>query len=316
MVVRYSSIVTSIPHTSPPHYPDNLPPARFAFHIHQTMTTQCRVALLGLPDDLGVRLNNGRPGAKDGPRAFREALSRYGVAEPDGWTWPKVFDAGDVIPAPGHDADALNETHRRVTEATTALLDLGLFPIAIGGGHDLTFPFVRAVINKFGPLPGVYFDAHLDVRESIGSGMPFRRLVEQCGVPRLYNLGLDEMANAREFVDWFRGHGGEFRSLSNLAKVETPANGCFASFDLDVIDMSAAPGVSAANPRGWTPHTASAAVHEVANKLPLRCFDIMELSPPYDESGRTARLAAHLFLSFLRGLSERPAGFSGPGTAH
>ena len=27
--------MTTIPHTSPPHYPDNLPPARFAFHEHR-----------------------------------------------------------------------------------------------------------------------------------------------------------------------------------------------------------------------------------------------------------------------------------------
>jgi arginase family enzyme len=40
----------------------------------------------------------------------------------------------------------------------------------------------------------------------------------------------------------------------------------------------------------------------------LKCFDIMELNPLCDESGRTARLAAHLFLTFLRGYSERTDG--------
>ena len=78
----------------------------------------------------------------------------------------------------------LEATHRRVTAATTALLDAGLFPIAIGGGHDLTFPFVRAIAAEHSGLAGVYFDAHLDVRETRGSGMPFRRLVEDCGVSR------------------------------------------------------------------------------------------------------------------------------------
>ncbi|MCC6676538.1 MAG: formimidoylglutamase [Phycisphaerales bacterium] len=296
--------MTLIPHTSPPHYPDAIAPARFAAHIQQMLPVGCRVAILGLPDDLGVRLNNGRPGAKDGPRAFREALSRYGVAEPAEWSWPKVFDAGDVMPAPGSDEAALTETHRRVTEATAKLLDLGLFPIAIGGGHDLTFPFVRAVITRFGPLAGVYYDAHLDVRDTAGSGMPFRRLVESCGVQRLYNLGLDHWANTRSHVTWFRAHGGDFCE-GLLPHVEAPPGGCFASFDLDVIDMSAAPGVSAPNPQGWTANMASVAVHEAGRQLPLRCFDLMELNPAHDEGGRTARLAAHLFLSFLRGFAAR-----------
>jgi arginase family enzyme len=38
----------------------------------------------------------------------------------------------------------------------------------------------------------------------------------------------------------------------------------------------------------------------------VRCFDIMELCPAHDEGGRTARLAAHVFLSFLRGFAGRP----------
>ena len=69
-----------------------------------------------------------------------------------------------------------------------------LFPIAIGGGHDLTFPFVRAVIEFWRTRgidigSGVYFDAHLDVRDTPGSGMPFRRLIEDCGVNALVNFG-------------------------------------------------------------------------------------------------------------------------------
>jgi arginase family enzyme len=32
----------------------------------------------------------------------------------------------------------------------------------------------------------------------------------------------------------------------------------------------------------------------------------MELNPEFDAEGRTARLAAHMFLTFLRGLAERP----------
>ncbi|HTV22665.1 MAG TPA: hypothetical protein VMG12_28445, partial [Polyangiaceae bacterium] len=39
----------------------------------------CRCALLGLADDLGVKLNGGRVGARGGPSAFRAALARYGV---------------------------------------------------------------------------------------------------------------------------------------------------------------------------------------------------------------------------------------------
>lgn len=89
------------------------------------------MGLIGLADDLGVRLNSGRPGAKGGPSAFRAALARYGSSDA---AWPGVFDAGDVDPAPGDDAAALDRTHARVTEAVAALLDAGLLPVGVGGG--------------------------------------------------------------------------------------------------------------------------------------------------------------------------------------
>ena len=281
--------------------------------------------MIGLADDLGVRLNSGRPGAARGPNAFREALSRYGVAHPQGWTWPIVLDAGDVVPAPGSDAGALDETHRRVTAAVTALLDAGLFPIAIGGGHDLTFPFVRAVAARWPKLSGLYFDAHLDVRDTPGSGMPFRSLVERCGVRELRLHGFNPLANAREHVEWFRAHGGRIApsgvdplmvddpdalvpgSTHGDPRAPFPRGDCFVSFDLDVLDAAHAPGVSAVNPAGWTVAAAETWAFAAGRNPRVRCFDIMELNPEYDADGRTARVAAHLFLSFLRGFAERPA---------
>ena len=73
----------TIPHCSPPVWPEAIPASRFASLIRRASPEGCRIGLIGLADDLGVRLNNGRPGAREGPRAFRAALARYGVADPD-----------------------------------------------------------------------------------------------------------------------------------------------------------------------------------------------------------------------------------------
>jgi formimidoylglutamase len=272
----------------------------------------CRVALIGLPDDEGVKLNNGRPGAKDGPRALRAALAGYGVAAPDGFQWPRIFDAGDVVP--GKD---IHETHQRVTEATAALLEHKLFPIGVGGGHDLTFPFVRAVASgsraqgaeaQAPPLAIVYFDAHLDVRDTVGSGMPFRSLVEHCGVRELHVFGLNTFANTHEHTEWFKAHGGRVHHVKPAAgtPIQLPPHGnCAVSFDMDVLDAASAPGVSAINPCGWSVSQAEPWLLAAGRSERVKSFDIMELNPAYDEGGRTARVAAHLLLTFLRGFSER-----------
>ena len=291
--------MSQLPNTSAPPWPGDTPAGRFASTIRTDSSDGCAIALLGLPDDTGVRLNNGRTGAAGGPKAFRAALARYGAADSAVGPLPRVFDAGDVMPT-----GSLEKTHERVTEATTALLERGLFPIAIGGGHDLTYPFVRAVAAKHPKLAGIYFDAHLDVRATAGSGMPFRRLVEDCGVSALHLHGFRPLVNSLEHLDWFRAHGG--RTHPENAKVVLPkAKNLFVSFDLDVLDDAHAPGVSALNPAGWNVREAEAWVRACGTDPRVRCFDLMELNPAHDPDGRTARAAAHLFLSFLQGFAQR-----------
>ncbi len=290
----------NVPNTSPPAWPGPIGSGRFAARIEPGLMPGPGIALLGMPDDTGVGLNGGRLGARDGPSALRAALARYGSAEPSGFAWPSVCDAGDVEPA----GDDLHESHRRVTEAVRVIMEAGRLPLGIGGGHDLTYPFVRGVQQAIGrPMAGVYFDAHLDVREEIGSGMPFRRLIEGGHCERLDVHGLDAMANSREHIDWFCAHGG--RVDPHGPSGPWPEDDVFVSFDLDVIDQSCAPGVSAMNPAGWSPAQSCVWVRAAGQCDRVRCFDVMELSPPNDEQGRTARLAARLVLEFIRGFAER-----------
>lgn len=333
--------VVVIPFVAPPVWPTPVRQGRLASTIVRNSSElredreamaqfkKCRVALLGIPDDTGVELNHGRPGAKHGPHALRAALARYGVASPmdepeTGSAYPRIFDAGDVILG-----QTIHETHDRVTEATQALLEAGLFPIAIGGGHDLTFPFVRGVSRVFGPLTGVYLDAHLDVRPDVGSGMSFRSLLDGGFARRVTCVGADALSNTREHLAYLHSRGCAVQNF-NPASWPGPETGAagddrqFVSLDMDVIDMAHAPGVSAMNPCGMTPAQVGAYVDAAGRSPYVKCFDIMELSPPNDEppgggaapistgaaaagGGRTARLAAHLLLRFLRGYTERPA---------
>ncbi|MFZ4575371.1 MAG: arginase family protein, partial [Phycisphaerales bacterium] len=165
---------------------------------------------------------------------------------------------------------------------------------------------VRGVCAVHGPLAGEYFDAHLDVRETTGSGMPFRRLVEECNAGPLRVHGLNPIVNSKEHTDWFLRHRGEI--CTRWAPPDRPAHArMFVSMDLDVLDAAHAPGVSAINPAGWSVRELEAAALWAGRDPRVVCFDLMELCPTHDVGGRTARVACHLFLTFLRGLSERPA---------
>jgi arginase family enzyme len=289
-----------LPHTRPGNWPVDLAESKLASRF-RSAPDGCQIGLIGIPDDTGVKLNHGRTGAAQGPDALRAALARYGVAEAHDWRWPSIWDAGDVEVVPGD----LEATHVRVTEATQALIGRGVFPIMIGGGHDLTFPFVRAVAEQNSPMHGIYFDAHLDVRAETGSGMPFRRLIETGAADSLRVHGLDPYANSREHTEWFSANGGRIGGL--LPDDDWHNQASFVSLDMDVFDSAYAPGVSAHNVCGWPPQLGERWCYQAGRHEQVRCFDIMELSPPYDQDGRTARLAARILLAFLRGFSERSA---------
>jgi formimidoylglutamase len=314
-----------VPHTSPPKWPA-VAATRFASTIRTDEHEKCTVALLGLPDDLGVRLNGGRPGAREGPDAFRAALAGYGTA----WDARRgaglhglVYDAGDVIPAHGDGEAALMETHARVEAAVLQLHGAGLIVACIGGGHDLTLPAVAALAQHSGlAVGGINFDAHTDVRERIGSGMPFRKLIEKSWLsPTAFvEVGLSRFVNSEADWEWLVEQGSvawradDVLGLRRYRREVLPAamkialrteSAAFVSIDLDGIDSAQAPGVSAMNPCGLSVRHAALLAEAAGREQRIWHFDIMELSPPHDVTGRTARVAAHLFLSFVAGVVER-----------
>ncbi len=314
-----------IPHTTQPTWAPKRP-GRFSSTIRTDSPDGCALALLGLPDDRGVILNHGRPGAKEGPGAIRNALAAFGTSY-DGLHEREldvaIYDAGDVTPSTLSDpVEALHETHERVTEAARAIHDLGMIPICLGGGHDLTFPTVRALAQHAGvPVGGLNLDAHLDVRAEPGSGMPFRSLIEGGHLnPKCYTtLGAGRFSNSREHSEWLASKGGRIidaetvlksdapikEAFSRMATGEAPDAPAFVTIDLDAIDASQAPGVSAMNPMGVSVQHAVQVARLAGSRTNVRHFDIMELSPMHDDRGRTARIAALLVLTFVAGFRGR-----------
>ena len=52
------------------------------------------LAILGAPDDIGVRLNRGRPGALAGPDAAREAFYKFALPDTEEFNRLEFIDIG------------------------------------------------------------------------------------------------------------------------------------------------------------------------------------------------------------------------------
>lgn len=249
------------------------------------------VTLFGLPFDGAVI---GRKGAREGPDAIRTQLRKLKSDKPARWR-----DLGDAhMPT---DVVAAGEVAR---EAMKRALADGGFPVALGGDHSLTYGLVRGVVDKLGEVSVLNLDAHLDVRLATppNSGTSFRRLVEDKIVDprRIAEVGIRPFANSPKYLAWAKGAGIHVVTadrIDRLAEALDAIRGpLYVSLDIDVLDETAAPGVSAPTPGGLS----TAQLLEIMRALAKRnvvALDVVETCPPLDQDDRTARAAAWAILA-------------------
>ncbi|HET6330390.1 MAG TPA: arginase family protein [Holophagaceae bacterium] len=282
--------------------------------LNETTLRSGDIVLLGLCNEVGVLANGGRPGAAEGPAAFRAAFGRLPMRALQG---RRLLDAGD-IPASVPYETFLDGAEVVVAEAARA----GALPLVIGGGHDCSYGIYRGLAAT-GKAAVLAVDAHLDVRPEHGpnSGNPFFRMIE-AGLDGsdLAQVGLVRFVNAAEHETWLRLKGAALQFLEPGREMETvgTAKGALAvfaqrqrrvlaTFDLDALQAAHAPGVSALNPWGLDASSALAIAKACGACPAVAALDLMELAPPLDRDGQTAKLAAFLAAAFLEGAASRPS---------
>lgn len=265
--------------------------------------------LLGLPFDASIPT---RPGAKMGPQAFREALPSLTTFGRGIELAGRVCrDLGDVDLPP----DSIQTAHDRVQSASRDIFATGAIPFFIGGDNGLTGAVIRGLADARPDLRLglVIIDSHYDVREyddedSLSSGTPYRRALETsvCAGARTFILGTREFANSAYYERWVHEQGittvpvdaFDIATAHEIASevrktLEAMCDAIFLSIDIDAVEL---PGSSAAAPGTLTSREMIAIVREIAASPRLIGCDLSELSPPWDVSGMTAKLACRLFL--------------------
>jgi formimidoylglutamase len=265
--------------------------------------------LIGLPFDSSIP---SRPGAKLGPKAFREALSSHTTFGRGVELSARVCrDLGD-LDLPG---TSVRRAHERVQAAARDVFSRGGVPFFIGGDNGLTGAIIRGLADARPELKLglVVIDSHYDVREyddedSLSSGTPYRRALETpiCDGARTFILGTREFANSSYYDRFVREQGITTIPMDTFdeqpagaiarnvrERLEAVSDALFLSIDIDAVEL---PGSSAAAPGTLTSREMIAIVREIASSPKLIGCDLSELSPPWDVSGMTAKLAVRLFL--------------------
>lgn len=268
---------------------------------------------VGIPMDIGT---SNRPGTRLGPRQIRDEsrmLRPYNMATGAApFERLQVADIGDI---PINTFD-LKKSVEIIAEQYRNILGHGAVPLTLGGDHTLTWPILRAMKERHGPVALVHVDAHADINEhmfgeTVAHGCPFRRAWEDgCLLnDRVFQIGLRGTGYSPDDFDWGRQQGWTVvqaeecwhRSLVPLMERVRETVGdapVYLSFDIDSLDPAFAPGTGTVEPGGLTTWQALEVVRGIAG-LNLVGADLVEVSPPYDPTGNTALIGANLLYEML-----------------
>lgn len=277
--------------------------------LNSTSIKPSAFSLLGFCSDEGVQRNRGRKGAADGPQALRQVLAGMPVHS----NVFNLYDAGNVVCENGD----LESAQIALGHAVALLLQHGITPIIIGGGHEVAYGhylgITTALLKK--RLDIINFDAHLDMRPLLknnqgSSGTPFLQIAQAREAEQLafhyHCIGLQKTGNTKNLFETANEysvntvlaqaiHENSHNYISDfLIPIINEADNIYFTFCLDVIASGFAPGVSSVQPYGLTPAQIMPAVRQIASSGKTISYDIAELSPPFDRDQCTAKLAAHL----------------------
>lgn len=266
--------------------------------------------LLGEPFDRAVI---GRKGAAQGPHAIREALASLKTHHFDAGPVGRIGDAGDVFLSADSGDDlpeSVKDLQRHLRTLAGYLHDADTFPVFLGGDNSLTYANVTPLLDS-GSVGVVNLDAHLDVREprdDASSGTPYRQLLD-AGLDAYACVGARHFETSTVYADYVREQGGEVvtseevgddpvaaadRALDAMGDVEQ----VYLSLDCDVLDATAAPGVSAPTPGGLSTRESFRLLRLLASDPRVVGFEVVECAPPLDRDGLTvdaaARAVAHV----------------------
>ena len=267
------------------------------------------IALLGYACEEGVKRNQGRIGAFDGPDAIRKQLAKMPNHLP---SERELFDVGNVQCLDGD----LDKAQQSLFEKTILLFEQNTFPILLGGGHDIAYPHYRAIKNqlkKNSSIGIVNFDAHFDLRNNNNgnnSGTPFYQIAkdskEQGYAFNYLCLGIRKDANdsvlfqtAKELgVTYIENINFAMNEAENIVRVLLDfirkVDHIYVTIDLDGFSSAYAPGVSAPSPMGFSPEMVLRSLKVIIESKKLMSLDIAEMNPKYDIDHHTAKLAASL----------------------
>jgi guanidinopropionase len=279
------------------------------------------VAIFGTPYDGAVSY---RPGARFAPTLVRECSSLgrgfHMTKEISLFEKMRAADIGDCPIVP---IDQI-QTYQKIEKFVSDVIQSDKKFISVGGDHSTTLPILRALHKKYGKLNFIHFDAHLDTypaawgceyhhgafaRHAVEEGLVDARNMVQIGI-RGPLAGKDDLLFVNKhkikIIDMDMIRQSPIQELKEKISILTKKmkGPTYISFDIDCLDPAYAPGTGTPVPGGMTTYEAQQILRSIQIEN-LVGADIVEVSPPYDQSQITGLAAVDAMFEMLTMMSQQ-----------
>ena len=321
----------------------NSDPENLSKALNESAASGVKYAVLGIPEDVGVRANLGRKGARSAWNAF---LTEFLNLQSNRFLDSKkilligetaVEDLQKAADEAEGDADSVSlfrrftaELDTRVSPIVESVVDAGLEPVIIGGSHNNAYPILKGVeasLRKSGIISDrgigcVNCDAHLDFRPLEGrhSGNSFSYAHHEDILKAYAVIGLQEQYNNADMLAQAEKAGFHFWTYEDFAirgkqtfeSTLTQALEYLHKTDLPIgmevdLDSMANVPASAEIPFGLSAEQVFRFIHTFAAGLPTPYLHITEGAPTLGRDGerKVGRLTAMAVITYLKAREKR-----------
>ncbi|MTI46942.1 MAG: agmatinase [Firmicutes bacterium] len=271
------------------------------------------VLIKGIPFDRAASISKGTSQA---PNRIRH-LSRF---------VPPITEEGIIIKKPfikdeGNFEVSLNweKYFNKIEKGAKILFDSGKFCIFLGGDHSVSIPLQAAFSKHYSSkkIGVIQFDAHCDLLNEYQGHIWSHACVARRGLenPNLKDEGLT-LVGIRSFeeeeISFLNNHSdikmitsleiyekGIDYLINELIKRYKDYDSIYISLDIDVLDPAFAPGTGTPEGGGISTREILQIVRKLINELPIKGMDIVEISPPLDNSDITSWAAIKIIYEVL-----------------
>ena len=262
------------------------------------------VCFVGYDTEDGILRDEGVVGAAEGADAIRKGLS-----ELPGIKNLRIYDYGNL------EKKTLEEAQEEYSEKIADIYSKGLFPIGLGGGHDIVYGAYKGIRKAFPDkkIGIISFDAHLDIKsydERMTSETSFKKILDEDKNVEYAITGFQRLENSRSLIKNADEKGvlvleeeyPEEFTISSLKSFVKKMDIVYVTICMDVFDGAAAPGVSFPTVLGMDSKKGRRILRALMETKKVVCLDFAEINPRYDVANRTSRLAGYMIYETMEKL--------------